>query len=106
MNRKPLNLYWDRAFSKPRALYWVGVFDKAEVCGMFMTEFDEVLYNKTIREEAREAGLAEGRMEGRMEEKNKLKKLSEKLECEGRSSELLKAIDDTYMEKLCKEFDI
>ena len=45
---------------------------KAEVTGMILTEYNEKLHEKTLRQEGREEGMEEGLIEGREEEQEKM----------------------------------
>ena len=65
---------------------------------MLLTEFDEELYAKTMKEEGREEGRKEGREEGRKEGReegeNRLNSLYLKLAAEKRTKDLEKAMQD------------
>ena len=62
---------------------------------MLLTEFDEERYERTIRQDAFEEG------------EERLNKLNKILLSEGRTEDILKAIDDKeYRRQLMKEFDL
>ena len=76
---------------------------RAEVTNMILTTYDKDLYEKTLKEDAREEGGAEGREEG-MEYLNQLNKYLLKSK---RYSDLERATEDIeYQKKLLKEFGI
>ena len=70
---------------------------------MILTTYDKDLYEKTLKEDAREEGLAEGKSKG-MENLNQLNKYLLKSK---RYSDLERATEDIeYQKKLLKEFGI
>ena len=72
---------------------------RSEVYDMLLTEFDEERYERTLRQDALEDGIEKG--------ENRLNKLIEILLSEGRTEDILKAIDDKeYRRQLMKEFDL
>ena len=72
---------------------------RAEVTNMILTTYDKDLYEKTLKEDAREEGLMEG-----MEYLNQLNKYLLKSK---RYSDLERATEDIeYQKKLLKEFGI
>ena len=73
---------------------------KAEVRDLLIYEFDEVAYERDLREEGREEGRAEGREEGRAEgEANMVKRLFSKGKTATEISELLD-IPSTEIEEM------
>ena len=66
---------------------------------MLLTEFDEERYERTIRQDALEDGIEKG--------ENRLNKLNKILLGEGRTEDILKAMDDKeYRRQLMKEFGL
>ena len=66
---------------------------------MLLTEFDEERYERTIRQDALEEGIEKG--------ENRLNKLNKILLGEGRTEDILKAMDDKeYRRQLMKEFGL
>ena len=91
---------------------------KAEVIGMFLTEYNEEEAKKCLREESYEEGFAEGiekgikegftegRLEGLAKGEKNIKDILAWLNKQNRSDDIIKAIsDDSYMEKLKKEYE-
>lgn len=91
---------------------------KAEVIGMFLTEYNEEEAKKCLREESYEEGFAEGiekgikegftegRLEGLAKGEKNIKDILTWLNKQNRSDDIIKAIsDDSYMEKLKKEYE-
>ena len=87
---------------------------QAEVTNMILTTYDKDLYEKTLKEDAREEGLMEGRARGREEgraeiraELNEFKLLNKCLLKAKRYSDLERATEDIECQKkLLKEFGI
>ncbi len=76
---------------------------KAEVKLMLLTEFDEELFAKTMKEEGRE----EGRKEGREEGENRLSQLYLKLVSEKRTQDLERVMKDKgFREHLYKRYGL
>ena len=72
---------------------------RSEVYDMLLTEFDEERYERTIRQDALEDGIEKG--------ENRLNKLNKILLGEGRTEDILKAMDDKeYRRQLMKEFGL
>ena len=68
---------------------------RSEVYDMLLTEFDEERYERTIRQDAFEEG------------EERLNKLNKILLGEGRTEDILKAMDDKeYRRQLMKEFGL
>ena len=66
---------------------------------MLLTEFDEERYERTLRQDALEDGIEKG--------ENRLNKLNKILLGEGRTEDILKAMDDKeYRRQLMKEFGL
>ncbi len=80
---------------------------KAEVKLMLLTEFDEELFAKTMKEEGREEGRKEGRKEGREEGENRLSQLYLKLVSEKRTQDLERVMKDKgFREHLYKRYGL
>ena len=88
---------------------------RAEVTNMILTTYDKDLYEKTLKEDAREEGLMEGRARGR--EEGRVEGREEGLESgillakylfnDNRSKDLERASKDIeYQKKLLKEYGI
>ena len=76
---------------------------KSEVANMLLTEYDQKLHEKTLREE----GRAEGRKEGRNEGISLMMQLNNCLIADNRMDDLIKASKDKkFQEKLLKEYGI
>ena len=72
---------------------------RSEVYDMLLTEFDEERYERTLRQDALEDGIEKG--------ENRLNKLNKILLGEGRTEDILKAMDDKeYRRQLMKEFGL
>ncbi|MDO4514433.1 MAG: hypothetical protein Q4B72_10400 [Lachnospiraceae bacterium] len=72
---------------------------RSEVYDMLLTEFDEERYERTIRQDALEEGIEKG--------ENRLNKVNKILLGEGRTEDILKAMDDKeYRRQLMKEFGL
>ena len=67
---------------------------RAEVMLMLLTEFNQVQYEKTIRQESWEEGLEVGEKKGRKEGENRLNDLYFSLMREGRMNDLERAMKD------------
>jgi predicted transposase YdaD len=67
---------------------------RSEVMLMLLTEFNQVLYERTIRGEGRKEGEEEGRKEGEKEERKRLSGLVLSLIKEGRMDDLERAMRD------------
>lgn len=84
---------------------------RQEVLGMLLEEFDVDKYERSLkdagREEGRREGLREGRREGLSAGSRRINLLNQRLKNDGRTDDLLKAIDDpVYQEQLLKEYDL
>ena len=84
---------------------------RAEVTNMILTTYDKDLYEKTLKEDAREEGLMEGRARGRVEGKEEGLEsgilLAKYLFNDNRSKDLERASKDIeYQKKLLKEYGI
>ena len=88
---------------------------RAEVTNMILTTYDKDLYEKTLKEDAREEGLMEGRARGREEGRVEGKEeglesgilLAKYLFNDNRSKDLERASKDIeYQKKLLKEYGI
>ena len=84
---------------------------RAEVLNVILTTYDKDLYEKTLKEDAREEGLsiglAKGRKEGRAEIRAELNQLTICLLKSKRYNDLERAAEDIeYQKKLLKEFGI
>ena len=78
---------------------------------MILTTYDKDLYEKTLKEDAREEGLMEGRAQGRAEGREEgmeyLNQLNKYLLKSKRYNDLERATEDIeYQKKLLKEFGI
>ena len=78
---------------------------------MILTTYDKDLYEKTLKEDAREEGLMEGRARGRVEGKEEGLEsgilLAKYLFNDNRSKDLERASKDIeYQKKLLKEYGI
>ena len=74
---------------------------RAEVCDMIMTEYNEELHNRTLREDGRAVGRAEGRAEG----EDNLSILYRALEKANRLDDFGRSMyDKDFLEELKKEF--
>ena len=72
---------------------------------MIMTEYNEELHNRTLREDGRAAGREEGRLEGRLEGEGNLSILYRVLEKENRLDDFGRSMyDKRFLEELKKEF--
>ena len=72
---------------------------RSEVYDMLLTEFDEERYERTLRQDALEDGIEKG--------ENRLNQLNKILLGEGRTEDILKAMDDKeYRRQLMKEFGL
>ncbi len=70
---------------------------------MLITEFDQVLYEKTIRQEERE----EGRREGRQEGENRLRDLVLSLMKEGKMDDMEHAMqDNNFRNQLYQRYNL
>lgn len=67
---------------------------------MLLTEFDEELFAKTIRDEGREEGRKEGRKEGREEGEDRLGQLNLRLLRENRISDMERVQKDRAFRNL------
>ncbi len=85
--------------------------NKSEVKLMLLTEFDEDLFIRTMKEEGREEGLEEGLREGlkkgRNEGEDRVSRLYQRLIEEKKMTELERAASDrTFREMLYKKYGI
>ena len=79
---------------------------KAEVIGMFLTEYNEEEARKCMREESYEEGRAEGHAEGHAEGIDKSIKTLAWLQEQKRNEDMLKAINDKdYMTQVMREYE-
>ena len=78
---------------------------RAEVYDMIMTEYNEELHNRTLREDGRAAGREEGRLEGRLEGEDNLSILYKALEKVNRLDDFKRSMyDKSFLDELKKEF--
>ncbi len=79
---------------------------KAEVIGMFLTEYNEEEARKCMREESYEEGRAEGLAEGHAEGVDKSIKTLAWLQEQKRNEDMLKAINNKeYMTQVMREYE-
>ena len=80
---------------------------RAEVVGMWITEYNEAETMQMFREEGRREGLSEGRREGLCEGENLFAALVRRLSALGRSEEIVRAADDPQLrERLYAEYGL
>lgn len=76
---------------------------RAEVCEMIMTEYNEELHNKTLRED----GWVKGKIEGKIEGEDNLSILYRVLEKANRLEDFGRSMHDkSFLEELKKEFGL
>lgn len=80
---------------------------RAEVLGMLLEEFDKEKYERTIRKESREEGIAIGLQQGRSQGMERVNSLTHILLEQNRTDDLKRAAENTvFQEQLFREFGL